>query len=185
MKRAIDLTLFLIVMSVVAAMLFLPAHATGQPDPAPATSASTSAATSNSLSSAYTAAVSEGGAGGSVKSGNSYALMSGTTSPLPSGLCPKGDSSYVQVFWGLLTVASSSTRSEMECLDKVLSMLRDTAPKPVVNYLQPPIPAAQPVTVNVAQPEPVKCEVPVKPIKAKVVKVSPALSALTALPPCR
>jgi hypothetical protein len=177
MKRAIDLTLFLIVMSVVAAMLFLPAHATGKPDPTPIASSATSnsAATSNSLSSAYASAVSEGGSGGlggSVKSGNSYALMSGTAAPLPSGLCPKGDSSYVQVFWGLLTVASSSTRSEMECLDKVLSMLRDTAPKPVVvNYLQPPIPSA-PVTVNVTQPEPVKCVAPVKP-KAKVAAKKP------------
>lgn len=72
-----------------------------------------------------------------MKAGDSYAFVSGSATPLPPGLCPKGDSSYVQVLWGLLTVASSSTRTEMECLDKVLGMLRDTAPKPiaVTNYL--------------------------------------------------
>lgn len=174
MKHAINTLLFLILLALIAAMLFLPlAHATGKPEPTPA---GQSQALDLSLMNTANGGAGYGGAGfGGSSRNESYSLVSsGSAAPLPTGLCPKGDSSYVQILWGLLTVANSSTRTEMECLDKVLAMFRDTAPKPqVVNYLQPPIPAV-PVTVNVTQPEPAKCEAPKPAPKKAAKKFSPA-----------
>jgi hypothetical protein len=181
MKRAINAVLLIILLSAAAAMLFpRQAHATGTPDQAIPSSANANAAASASAKlDATLSNTAHGGLGtGGSNRSESYSLVSsGSAAPLPSGLCPKGDSSYVQVLWGLLTVASSTTRTEMACLDKVLGMLRDTAPKPaVVNYLQPPISAAAPsapVTVNVTQPELVKCEAPKGKPKAKVAAKKP------------
>lgn len=82
------------------------------------------------------------GFGGSVRGGDSYAVMGGGAAPLPGGLCPKGDTWFVKILWGALELDFSQTRSEMECLDKVLNAWRDVAkPAPVVNYIamQPPV----------------------------------------------
>lgn len=145
------------------AMILYPAvaSATGAPQVDPATSAANSTASAGAKSSASSAIDlslmnsangGHGGVGGSVKSGDSYAFVSGSATPLPPGLCPKGDSNYVQVLWGLLTVASSSTRTEMECLDKVLGTLRDTAPKPVVvNYLTEAKETPKPAEASIAK----------------------------------
>lgn len=145
--RISDAILILAILFVVAMICAPMAHATGQVDPAApvanaAAQAKASAAVDMSLMNSATGGQAYGGVGGSVRGGNSYALMGGgTATPLPSGLCPKSDSYYLQLLGGLLfTVAWSSNRTEMECLEKVLQMLRDTAPKPVplVNYVAPP-----------------------------------------------
>jgi hypothetical protein len=161
------------VLLIAAACLAVPfaAGATGTPPkPTPAVPASaTQSQTQTSTSSASTGAidlslmtnpVANGGVGGSVDSGNTYVFPApAAAAPLPSGLCPQGDSESWSIVWGFVSFARSSTRTEMECLDKVLAMLRETAPRPaappVVNYIsQPPAPAAP------AAPVVVECKAP-------------------------
>ena len=96
-------------------------------------------------------------------------------------MCPQGDSSAYSVLWGLVSWATSSTRTEAACLDKVLAVLRETAPKPVpavVNYLHDlPVPPAAPASAQVAAAAPAceKAPEPVKPAPkaAKVAKAAP------------
>lgn len=125
----------------------LPANATGKPEPTPTPSASAGAtagaqagATAGS-SSAIDLSLMNAPAGASIRQGDSWALAApASAAPLPPGLCPKGDSEAFSIVWGLVSWSRSSTRSEVECLDKVLAMLRDTAPKPVVvNYVAAPV----------------------------------------------
>lgn len=56
--------------------------------------------------------------------------------PLPPGLCPQGDSMSVGILWNLFSYSRSSTRSEMECLDKVLAAIK---PAPVVQQVLAPL----------------------------------------------
>jgi hypothetical protein len=151
---------------VLVAALPLLANATGAPapDPSPSSSSSSSAGAASLASSKAQAGASSaidlslavnptaaGGAGGagyggdsSIRQGNTYALATGATAtPLPSGLCPKGDSFYLQVLGGLLfTYATSSTRTEIDCLERVLAAWKAAvpapAPAPVVSYVTPP-----------------------------------------------
>jgi hypothetical protein len=63
----------------------------------------------------------------SVGSGNSsYGIVSipSYASPLPAYNCPQGDSLSWSIGWNLFSYARSSTRTEMECLDKVLGEMR-------------------------------------------------------------
>lgn len=62
--------------------------------------------------------------------------------PLPPGLCPQGDSMSIGILWNLFSYARSSTRSEMECLDRVLNAWRQ-APK--VEIVHTPLLAPPPV----------------------------------------
>lgn len=188
MKRitAIDILLGLVAVAVTVAIFAVPAHAISQPEQPVSTSPASSvnqtvnpsakvdlslmnSATGGGGGAGGLGGSASGGAGGSLKQGDSYALMSsGSAAPLPSGLCPKGESQYLQVLFGLFTWATSSTRTEMECLDKVLAMLRDTAPKPVVvNYVQPSPPEA-PASAAAASAtvDPVKCVAAAEPPKA-------------------
>lgn len=156
MKQAINFILFLILLSVIAAMLFMPlAHATGKPWVDPASSVANSAASATAGAKAGASSAIDlslmNAPTQSYRGGESYALAApAAAAPLPSGLCPKGDSESFSIIWGLVSWAKSSTRTEMECLDKVLAMLRDTSPKYAV---------AQPAITNyLAHPEPVKPE---------------------------
>lgn len=58
-----------------------------------------------------------------------------SAAPLPAGLCPQGDSMSIGIFWNLISYSTSSTRSEMECLDKVLASVRAA---PTVHVIQAP-----------------------------------------------
>ena len=121
-----------------------------------------STATSNSNSSSSTNA--------SVNSdnGNTYFFPSpATAAPLPPGLCPKGDSESFSIVWGFVSFAKSSTRTEMECLDKVLATL-----KPEVKIVEKIVPVEKVVekTVYVEQ----KCPAPVPTKKKTVAKAAPA-----------
>lgn len=189
------------------ALLLAPsfAHATGKPEPvAPAPTSSTSSATSGSqakaaidLSLANSATGGQGGAGGlggaggsaaggSVSQGHTYVLPApAAAAPLPAGMCPQGDSSAYSVLWGLVSWATSTTRTEMACLDKVLAVLRETAPKPVpavVNYLHDlPVPPAAPASAPGAAAA-TACEKAPEPAKpapkaAKVAKAAPKKGA--------
>ncbi len=77
--------------------------------------------------------------------------------PLPPGLCPQGDSMSVGILWNLFSYARSSTRSEMECLDKVLAVVKPVAPVVSLAPVQAPsIPSsATPAPVPVPASAPV------------------------------
>lgn len=203
-KNAADWMLAIAILLLVAVLLTPSfAHATGKPETptvTPAPTSSTSSATSGSqakaaidLSLATSATGGQGGAGGlggaggsaaggSVSQGNTYVLPApATAAPLPAGLCPQGDSEAWSFGFGFLSWSRSSTRTEMICLDKVLAVLRETAPKPVpavVNYLhEHPVPPAAPASAPVAAAAPAceKAPEPVKPAPkaAKVAKAAP------------
>lgn len=101
-------------------------------------SSSAQAGATSSLSGTLTAAGGAGGAGGSLSFDefgrqNLYVLPAPVqASPLPPGLCPQGDSISVGILFNLFSFSKSSTRSEMECLDKVLAAIKAPAPAPVV-----------------------------------------------------
>ncbi len=201
-KTTADLILMLACMFLLAILLApTQAKATGKPEittPAPAPTSSTSSSTSSAagqakaaidLSLANSATGGQGGAGGlggaggnaaggSVSQGHTYVLPApAAAAPLPAGMCPQGDSSAYSVLWGLVSWASSTTRTEMACLDKVLAVLRETAPKPVpavVNYLHDlPVPPAAPASAPVAAAVPA-CEKAPEPVKPKAAKVAKA-----------
>lgn len=134
------------------------AHATGTPTTPSANSAASSSANAAAhanatAGSAIDLSLMNAPAGASIRQGDSWALAApASAAALPPGLCPKGDSEAYSVIWGLVSWSKSSTRTEMECLDKVLQAWRDTAPKPaanptVINYLTPSEPQE-------AKPEP-------------------------------
>lgn len=204
MKRSTAANLIVtIVAMLLMALVLTPtlAHATGKPEPVmPTPTSSFSSATSGSqakaaidLSLANSATGGQGGAGGlggaggsaaggSVSQGHTYVLPApAAAAPLPAGMCPQGDSSAYSVLWGLVSWATSTTRTEMACLDKVLAVMRETAPKPVpavVNYLHDlPVPPAAPASAPVAAAAPAceKAPEPVKPAPkaAKVAKAAP------------
>lgn len=198
-KTRADLILTLACMFLLAILLApTQAKATGKPEtvtPAPTPSSNaTSTSAANAASQAKAAidlsltnsATGQGGAGGlggnaaggSVSQGHTYVLPApAAAAPLPAGMCPQGDSSAYSVLWGLVSWASSTTRTEMACLDKVLAVLKDTAPKPVptvVNYLHDlPVPAAPASAPVAAVPACEKAPEPVKPKAAKVAKATP------------
>jgi hypothetical protein len=197
-KTTADLILMLACMFLLAILLApTQAKATGKPEiPTPAPTSSTSSAASQAkaaidLSLTNSATGGQGGAGGlggaggnaaggSVSQGHTYVLPApAAAAPLPAGMCPQGDSSAYSVLWGLVSWANSTTRTEMACLDKVLAVLRETAPKPVpavVNYLHDlPVPPAAPASAPVAAAVPAceKAPEPAKPKAAKVAKAAP------------
>ena len=77
--------------------------------------------------------------------------------PLPANLCPKGDSLAWSIGWNFFSYATSSTRTEMECLDKWLEANRRPAPPAprltIIEPIHPPV---------VVAPKP-----PVKPVPKK------------------
>lgn len=132
-----------------AVILTAPAFATGKdpkPTPQPPGSLTHSSATSSSSSSSSSGPIDLSmmanpiASGGSTSSGNTYVFPApAAATPLPSGLCPKGDSQAWSVIWGFVSWSRSSMRTEHECLDKLLQYGRDTAPKApapaMINYL--------------------------------------------------
>lgn len=79
-------------------------------------------------------------ASSSTSAGNTYLLPApASAAPLPAGICPQGDSESWSVVWGFVSYSRSSTRSEMACLDKLVTVVRETEPQaasaPVVNYI--------------------------------------------------
>lgn len=65
--------------------------------------------------------------------------------PLPPGLCPQGDSMSIGILWNMFSYSRSSTRTEMECLDKVLASVRASASAAAPVISAPAIPPSQPV----------------------------------------
>lgn len=173
------------------------------PTPAPSSSTS-SASTSSSSSQSSSAATSNAGAssfasvgvnaspssnssaiGGSVgpmsqsfeefSKSNLYVLPApAAAAPLPPGLCPKGDSMSIGILWNLFSYSTSSTRSELECLDRVLAAWRQA---PRVEIVQaPPIPAP-------AAPAPAPVAATAAPTAAPAAAPPPSAFAATASAP--
>jgi len=149
----------------VLALLLTPqlAQATDYKHPIPPTPSPTSQADSTSQANALSTSNAQAGAGASIDyysaGARSYALFSGGAAPLPATTCPKGDSSYLQIGWGLLTVASSTTRTEMECLEKVLSAMKaqplPVPPKlPMTDQIHPPAPSVTPTGIVLEKTKP-------------------------------
>lgn len=157
------------------AAVSLAAGATGQPKNLPhsgdktATASSAATATSASTSSASTGPIDLSlmanpvASGGNLNQGNTYVFPApAAAAPLPTGVCPKGDSEAWSVVWGFVSYSRSSTRTEMECLEKLIAYGKETAPKPaqsVVNYIAPPVRPEPPAQVSVCPPPPKKAAV--------------------------
>lgn len=92
---------------------------------------------------------------------------------LPGYLCPKGDSLSWSILWGAFSMSTSTTRTEMECLDKLVSIMaqaRAAEPRlPLTLNVNPPAPVNQSVVSSCSYPSPAT---PVKKIKRKA-KVCP------------
>lgn len=87
-----------------------------------------------------------GGSGGSMSyesfsKSNMYVLPAPVNAaPLPPGLCPQGDSLSWSIGWNFFSYARSSTRTELDCLDRVLASIK-------------PVPMAQPTMAPMTDAE--------------------------------
>ena len=129
------------------------AYATGKPPVTPPTPApvvpTTAAASADALATATAASTSSATATGAgvnwAADSNFYAMPAPVAAaPLPAGLCPQGDSMSVGILWNMFSYARSSTRTEMECLEKVLAVVRAQTPPTVVYRLNDGV-TAEPV----------------------------------------
>jgi hypothetical protein len=73
----------------------------------------------------------------------------GAAAPLPATLCPKGDSSAWGIGWNFFWTSTTSTRTELECLERVLAIVKASQPV-VVEQRLPPISPGQPLHPPVA-----------------------------------
>jgi hypothetical protein len=62
--------------------------------------------------------------------------------PLPPGLCPQGDSLSWSIGWNFFSYARSSTRTELDCLDRVLASVKATHTTTVEVIQAPTLPPA-------------------------------------------
>ena len=83
----------------------------------------------------------------------SYAILGNPSiaSNLPGYVCPLGDSISWSIGWNFFSYARSSTRTEMECLEKVLAGMRVSTP-PVSTQVMIPYKGEQ------IHPTPMSCE---------------------------
>ena len=130
------------------------AFATGKPPVTPPTPAPAVAPVSATAQAAATAAATAGSVSGATASnggidykadGNFYVMPAPVAAaPLPAGLCPQGDSMSIGILWNMFSYARSSTRTEMECLEKVLAVVKAQTPPQVVYRLNDGV-TAEPV----------------------------------------
>ncbi len=130
------------------------AFATGKPPVTPPTPAPAAVPVSATAEAAAQAAAAAGSVSGAAAinggidykaDGNFYVMPAPVAAaPLPAGLCPQGDSVSFGILWNMFSYARSSTRTEMECLDKVLAVVKAQTPPPVVYRLNDGV-TAEPV----------------------------------------
>lgn len=122
-----------------------------------AANASAQASASASVSGSSSAV---GGSGGSMSyeefsRSNMYVLPAPVhAAPLPPGLCPQGDSVSWSFGWNFISYARSSTRTELDCLDRVLATIKAA---PTTQVIQAPAPP--PATTAAACEQPAKRKV--------------------------
>ena len=92
---------------------------------------SSSASSSSSSSSAVTGDATSGvNFSNQTKGSNTYVFPAPVSAaPLPGNLCPQGDSTSWGVGWNFVSYSNSRTRTEMECLEKVLAALSPKVPE--------------------------------------------------------
>jgi hypothetical protein len=207
---AIRVVLEVVAWAIVFAALFViflwpnPAHATGSHTLPPQTwdqridvDASASAAAnaastattgpSQSSVSGVSAGGGNGGSAGFTDSSRSSLYVfppPAAAAPLPGTVCPKGDSLAWSIGWGFFSYAVSSTRTELDCLERWVSLMRATAPAPQAHPLlliPPPAPAASAPT---HAPEPAKPAAPAPKPEVKRISAAKPKSAATAAPAC-
>lgn len=130
------------------------AFATGKPPVTPPTPAPAAVPVSATAEAAAQAAAAAGSVSGAAAinggidykaDGNFYVMPAPVAAaPLPAGLCPQGDSMSIGILWNMFSYARSSTRTEMECLDKVLAVVKAQTPPQVVYRLNDGV-TAEPV----------------------------------------
>ena len=147
---------------------------TPSPGPSTSTSSSQSSSASNASAGSQSSAVANvapsttststasGGSVGAVSQSfeefsrsNMYVLPAPVqAAPLPPGLCPQGDSMSIGILWNMFSYSRSSTRTEMECLDKVLASIRSAPTREVVqaplSLTTAPAPAVLPAPASPA-----------------------------------
>lgn len=64
-----------------------------------------------------------------------------SAAPLPANLCPKGDSISWSIGWNFFSYAASTTRTELECLEKTLQLIK--AAHPVIQPALAPLTDAE------------------------------------------
>lgn len=130
------------------------AFATGKPPVTPPTPAPAAVPVSATAEAAAQAAAAAGSVSGAAAinggidykaDGNFYVMPAPVAAaPLPTGLCPQGDSVSFGILWNMFSYARSSTRTEMECLEKVLAVVKAQTPPQVVYRLNDGV-TAEPV----------------------------------------
>lgn len=132
---------------VIALMASMAANATGSHTPSNPTtpidvsSGSVSGATSSSTSGARSG--SNSSLNNAFDGSNLYVFPAPVNAaPLPANLCPQGDSLSWSIGWNFFSYAKSSTRTEMDCLDKVLATIKATS-MPVVQPVLAPLTTAE------------------------------------------
>lgn len=137
---------------------------------APSTSTNTLSSSSSSNASAQAGAsasvsgssTAHGGSGGSMSyeefsRSSMYVLPAPVqAAPLPPGLCPQGDSISWSIGWNFFSYARSSTRTELDCLDRVLASIKAMPTAPVIQaplLAHPPAPIQAPAQ-PASQPKP-------------------------------
>lgn len=130
------------------------AFATGKPPVTPPTPAPAAVPVSATAEAAAQAAAAAGSVSGAAAinggidykaDGNFYVMPAPVAAaPLPAGLCPQGDSMSIGILWNMFSYARSSTRTEMECLEKVLAVVKAQTPPQVVYRLNDGV-TAEPV----------------------------------------
>lgn len=145
----------------------LPALATGSHNPptrpAQPITIDVDAGAGASSSSGAQAGASSNAAGGSVSAPdysrqNFYVLPAPVSAaPLPANLCPKGDSLSWSIGWNFFSYAKSSTRTELECLEKMLALIKamqpPPAPKPVLLDIPPVVLPPTPASAASSSPK--------------------------------
>lgn len=109
--------------------------------------------------------------------------------PLPGYICPKGDSISWSIGWNFFSYSSSSTRTELECLEKYAALFRaqtaQQAPVMPSMYVVPfsNVPEAR-LTDNTPEPSPIKPAVVTEPAPKKPIKKSAPKKPAAVAPLC-
>ena len=146
----------------IALMTAMAAYATNKPTPTPTnpttpvtvTAGAAASAAANSASDSAATADASNSLSNTFGRQNLYVFPAPVNAaPLPANLCPQGDSLSWSIGWNFFSYAKSSTRTEMDCLDKVLATIKATSTPVVQPVLAPLTPAESKQLTCLEQPK--------------------------------
>lgn len=144
----------------IALMTAMAAYATNKPTPSnPTTPVTVTAgaaanAAANSVSDSAASADASNSLSNTFGRQNLYVFPAPVNAaPLPANLCPQGDSLSWSIGWNFFSYAKSSTRTEMDCLDKVLATIKATSTPVVQPVLAPLTPTESKQLACLEQPK--------------------------------